>query len=170
MCGRIDLQHYTCRAHQSWARALQRLRGKLDDRGGYEEVNQQHASVQMSAMAGVPQYASQELPKQHSVYDAKVCQTPGLIPQALAGLLVPSGGTVGTPGPLTSPHGIRIGPDKQVNQDYCSVAMASAYTPYRIIAQWPFYPDRSSQRMSLPQGILPSRRRSAMQWTRILTF
>ena len=68
----IDLEHCICRARQSWARALQKLRGKLDEGGGYEEVHQQHATVQMSAIAGVPQYVLQELPKEQNIYEAKV--------------------------------------------------------------------------------------------------
>ena len=71
--GSIDLEHCICRARQSWARTLQKLTGKLDERGGYEEVHQQHATVQMSAMAGAPQYVSQELPKEQNMYEAKVC-------------------------------------------------------------------------------------------------
>ena len=71
--GSIDLEHCKCRARQSWARALQKLRGKLDEGGGYEELHQQHATVQMSAIAGVPQHVSQELTKEQDVYEAKVC-------------------------------------------------------------------------------------------------
>ena len=77
--GSHDLEHCTCRARRLWARALQTLSGKLDERGGYEEVHQQHATVQMSAMAGVPLSVSRELPKQPNIHEAKVRQTPRLI-------------------------------------------------------------------------------------------
>ena len=69
----IDLEPCICRARQSWARTLQKLRGKLDERGEYEEVHQQHATVQMSAITGVPHHVSQELPEEQNVYEAKVC-------------------------------------------------------------------------------------------------
>ena len=37
-------------------------------------MHQQHATVQMSAIAGVPQYVSQELPKEQNEYEAEVRQ------------------------------------------------------------------------------------------------
>ena len=58
------------------ALALQNLSGKLDDSGRYQEVHQQDATLQMSAMAGVPQYGLREMHKQQIVCEAKVSQTP----------------------------------------------------------------------------------------------
>ena len=36
-------------------------------------MHQQHATVQMSAITGVPHHVSQELPEEQNVYEAKVC-------------------------------------------------------------------------------------------------
>ena len=123
-------------------------------------MHQQHATVQMSAIAGVPPYVSQELPNEENVYEAKVRQAPIWLSgcQALAGSLVPSGGSIAhRPLLFVSWHQREgMAPDRQVMTSWIAVTWQwhLCILPASVSAQLPCHRDGRSQVLFLPQGIL----------------
>lgn len=71
-----DVKQCDCwhRAHRLWAQALQRLGRKPDARGEYEALSQQHSTVQMSDMDGMPaRRSTTDVPEQTGHEETQVC-------------------------------------------------------------------------------------------------